>query len=163
MIRMGSQRILDHYSICVSAASIGSEAVLELVTTCVSRVVADRGALEELTINGQAKAKSLAPICANEVGVILQLFVSLGIIDVIISFKLHTGIDEVVSGVGFGFLECARSKRQVSGIAFPASLLIEKGLDIGSQMCLAQADVEKYYNHLRPLNILSWMVPRYAP
>ena len=55
------------------------------------------------------------------------------------------------------FLECARTKRQVMDIAFPASLLIEKGLDIKSNLCLAQADVKQYYDHLRPLVLARWM------
>ena len=96
MRRMRRQRVLDHYGICVSAASIVSEAVPELEANVLSRVIADRGALEELTINAQAKAKSPGHICVNKVRVTLPLSVSLGSIDFTISFTLHTAIAKCI-------------------------------------------------------------------
>ena len=161
--RMRRQRALDHYGICILAVNVVVDAAPELVADLFSRVIADRKALEEIIINGRAKAKSHGAICAHKVRVILPLPVGLGIIDVILSTMLHAVIDESASKVGYGFLECAKSKRQVMDIAFPASLLIEKGLDIGSELCLAQADVKQYYDHLRPLQILRWMLQRNMP
>lgn len=43
--------------------------------------------------------------------------------------------------------------------AFPAGLVIEKGMDMHSNACIAQADVKQYYDNLRPLTMCHWMLP----
>ena len=45
-------------------------------------------------------------------------------------------------------------------IAFPASIAIERGLDSKSKMCVAQEDIEKYYDNLVVLRVARWLEQR---
>jgi len=89
--------------------------------------------------------------------------VTLGILNVVILTHSHAAIDNISSGVDHGFLECAKSRRQVMDIAFPAVLLIEKGMDILSNMCVALAEVRQYYDHLGPSLLKGWMLKHSVP
>ena len=70
--------------------------------------------------------------------------------------------DEISSQIGFGFLEAAKKHRQVLDVAFPSALAIERGLDSKSQMCVAQQDIEKYYDNIRVLRVARWLEQRFG-
>ena len=65
--------------------------------------------------------------------------------------------DAITNSLPYGYLECAVKGRQVMDIAFPASLILEKGMDMMSSGCVAQADIKKYYDHLNSLLLAAWM------
>ena len=79
-------------------------------------------------------------------------------LDEIVAARLHTKIDHAFVGIDNCFLECARRGRKVLDIAFPSSRVIEKGLDMHSDVCIAQAYIKQYYDNLRPLLLTQWMV-----
>ena len=81
-------------------------------------------------------------------------------IDIIVATRLNDIADAMTAEVGFGFLEAAKKHRQVMDVVFPASIAIERGLDDKSQMCVAQEDIEKYYDNLVVLRVARWLERR---
>ena len=66
-------------------------------------------------------------------------------------------VESLTNLLGFGFLETAKKHRQVMDIASPASLALERGLDQKAQMCVAQEDIEKYYDNLVVPQVARWL------
>ena len=91
---------------------------------------------------------------------ILPLPRLVAVIDVIVAKKLNAMAGIMTAELGFGFLEAAKKHRQVLDIAFPASIAIERGLDNKSKMCVAQEDIEKYYDNLVVLRVARWLEQR---
>jgi len=83
--------------------------------------------------------------------------VTVGVLDADFAQRLDCKIDEFAAGIDLAYLDCARKRRQVMDMVYPASLVIEKGLDLHSDSCVAQADIKQYYDNLRPLLLALWM------
>ena len=81
----------------------------------------------------------------------MPLPVLLGIIDYVTAARMHRRTDVISKEIPDSYLECAVKGRQVLDITFPANLVIEKGMDLHSRACIAQADIKKFYDNLRPL------------
>lgn len=82
-----------------------------------------------LTLVGKAEAKKKGAVPAEKLGTILPLPAIVGAMDVIVARRLNAKAEEMTNSLGFGFLEAAKTKRQVMDIAFPAALGIERGLN----------------------------------
>jgi len=113
-----------------------------------------------LLIQGRAKAKIRGAIPATKIRTVMPLPVVIGVLDFIVAARMNSQSDIIAGELPFGYLECAVKGRQVLDITFPASLVLEKGMDAMSKGCVAQADIRKYYDHLRPLLLFIWMVRR---
>ena len=57
-----------------------------------------------------------------------------------------------------GFFVGGRRGTQPLDIGHAAALLVEKGLDMGSQASIAQADVKSYFDSLPLLKIMHWLL-----
>ena len=157
-LRVKRRRKLDHHGCSPMALQIVATACPDQVSQLFTSVAASRTRMQELVIKGRAFAKVAGTITADKVRVILPLPVTLVVLDVLVADGLNDGINRVAASADPGFLECARKGRQVLDFTFPASLIIEKGMDMHSDACIAQADVKQYYDTMRPLTLCRWML-----
>ena len=90
----------------------------------------DSDDMEQLAINGKAKAKSNGPIAADKIRTVMPLPTILGILDHVVASRIHARANVIAKSLPDGYLECAVKGRQVLDITFPANLIIEKGMDM---------------------------------
>ena len=152
------RHVLDHYGCSASALRLVAEVLPGPTASLFTAIASNNQVIKEITIEGKVKATDAGTIMANRTRAILRLPVILAVIDEIVAKRFHKKIDHAFAEVDKCFPECARRGRQVLDIAFPASLVIEKGLDMHSDACIAQADIKQYYDNLRPLLLTQWMV-----
>ena len=69
---------------------------------------------------------------------------------------MKTFLDEFSSSL-VGYDECARKGRQVMDVAWVQSQCLEKGLDLQSQVAVAQSDIKQFYCHLVAVKVDKWM------
>ena len=155
---MKRKQVLDHYGCSVQGCSVVAEAAPELFADVVTKLARNRSDLASVLIQGRAMAKAKGSIPASKVRTVMPLPVILGILDFVVAIRMHARSDVLAGLLPFGYLECAVKGRQVLDITFPASLVIEKGMNMKSKGCVAQADIKKYYDHLRPLLLYAWMM-----
>ena len=152
------RRTLDHYGCCALGVLLACRAAADAVATFFSRLATDPDALRTIEVHGRVLAKDAGAIPADRTRAILPLPVILVILDAIIAVRMHAVIDRLSATADPCFFECARKGRQVLDIVFPASLVVEKGLDMQSRACVAQADIRRYYDSLQPLMLSRWMI-----
>ena len=155
---MKRRGINDHYGFSVQGCAVVAEARPAAFARAISMLAGDTDELRSLVIEGRAKAKTKGAIPAGKIRTIMPLPVLLGILDFIVAMRMHSRSDAIARALPYGYLECAVKGRQVMDIVFPASLVIEKGMDMMSRGCVAQADIKKFYDNLRPLLLYRWMV-----
>ena len=162
--KMKRPRLLDHYGCSVFGAEAVFIAVPTKVANLFSRVAASSQAMSSLAVCGRVAAKDNGATHADRTRAILPLPTSLAIIDAIVARRMQNATDAIAQSIPPCFLECAREKRQVLDVSFPAGLILEKGMDLHSNACIAQADVRQYYDNLRPTKLRQWMVSNgYSP
>jgi len=151
---------MDGYGVCTSMLKILLSVRPGSITPVMNNLSCGTLAMKSLKLHGFAAAKKAGTISAKSVRVVTPLPCLLGILDAHVASTLDSVLDPIAEGIGRGFFEAARPKRQVLDLTHPLSLVLEKGGDLHGRAAVAQADIRQYYDNLRPLLLYRWLRKR---
>ena len=148
--------VLDCMGCCASSLKLLAEASLAFLANVLSSFSRVHRYWESFTLSGKASAKTRGAVATSKIRTILPGPSFLATIDATLAKRVNVLAGRLSNELGFGSLEAAKRHRQVLDIAFPAAIALERGLDSRSEMCVAQANVEKYDDNLSVLRIARW-------
>ena len=105
----------------------------------------------------RVSAKKRGHITCHQTRAILPLPICLTVFDFVVAKELNAFLKHYASQVSSSYLECAIPGRQILDLTFSLSQVLEKAADQHGAGCVAQADIEKFYDFLQPTDIFQWL------
>ena len=139
---------LDCWGLCPAALFIVLRGAPHWFEEACAQLCQDSNAWHSMEFVGTAFAKSKGCVTSDKVRSIVPIPSIPKFIDRELAWCLNGVADYITDGLNVGFMETAKTGRQLLDVGFSCRLLVERGLDNHSRACVAQADIAKYYDHL---------------
>ena len=101
-----------------------------------------------LSLPALASGKESAVSELDKIRLIVPQTSLVALADIVLSEFLNSFINDQFKGLGDHFYIGARKYTQPLEVAFAGQLMIDKGLDLRSEGCLGQADIQQYFDNL---------------
>ena len=157
--RLRKHSVLDKQSVCVSMLKLLFDTDPVLFTAWVSKCLASTPTMCRLQAFCNVYGKKTSHSASTDLRAIIPMSSVLRLFDRILALITEPTLDQllpIVPGIFVG----GRKHTQTLDIGHSAALLMEKGMDMGSRACIAQADIRSYFDSLPLFLIVRWLVDR---
>ena len=150
------QRRLDKEGLSVAAFALLAQVNIDIVCRALQSFMSSTARMAQVCVGGHVFGKGTATPFVHQLRSITPLSALMKICDAVLSAKIHAVIDRVCP-VPPGCYVAARPLTQPLDVVHGLQAVIEKGLDAEGKSCIMQADIEKYYDSLSPLQVVCWL------
>ena len=116
-----------------------------------------------MTILGLPSGKTSSSPSPEDVRMVLPQTALLTLFDVLLSTAIHKFLNLQFPTTPAGAYIGGRKRTQPMEIAFAMQLCVDKSLDDRSSGCLAQGDIQKYFDSMPMVEICAWLCEREFP
>ena len=157
--RLKRKTVIDYEGVCVQALYFLFVADPENFILWLRLLCACTPAMRSLTAACRVFGKVSSSSKSDDLRAIIPSSSVLRLLDCVLGIRLHLALDSVLRPARGCFVG-ARKHTQALDIGHAANLIMEKGLDLHSQSCMAQMDIKSYFDNLPTLRILMWLASR---